>query len=275
MARRKRLDHEIKRDRALILERVSFGVPAPEIFEEVNKQYAEVRDAQSGRIVREDRRITRQAFQRDLDLVLDQYVEVAKENADRLRAIELKKLFKQEAELWAEWERSKKDEVIDTYEAYTSAAEIQLAKAQQRDPKPDQVRSTRKTKGKVGDVSIMAEMRKLSESRRRLLGLDLEKPANRPGADDLPPLSAEEAGVTLIGLLAAGLKQFDALLAQGKLPEGKPVPAALLPAGVEFKGPVIDVQREPEPGAEAGPSDDDIIEALQRGGNAPLGGGTR
>lgn len=97
--------------------------------------------------------------------------------------------------------------------------------------------------------------------------LDTKRPE-----DELPDMDPAEAGALLMGLMGKALERFDKALANGTLPQGVPIPRTLLLDGFEppegmiirENTPVV-IEVEPEP---SGLSDDEILDALQQGGEA-------
>jgi hypothetical protein len=280
MAKRKRTEAEIARDRDALERMMHEGRIVPEMFAAINAQYAEVRDARTGAVVTPSRQITRQAFQKDVQLVQERLVERADNDKNAERGRELRRLFALEMLAMKGWDASWGVEETSTTEIYASVTELRIAQIQGRDPVMDKQKTVVKRKKLAGDVSWISEMRKLSRERRDLLGLDLTKPTNRPPPDEQEQMEPAEAGALLMGLLGKALDRFDEAVKTGALPKGLPVPRALLPEG--FEPPpgmevseafgVIDVEAESV--TDAGPDEDAIVATLEAeagrgGGGAP------
>lgn len=92
---------------------------------------------------------------RDMKEILAEWRESAIRDFDEARQIELNRLFKIEAELWAAWEKSKQDATSETEEISQAGK-----------------RTTKKKEGQTGDPRYLSLVFQCIDKRTKLLGLD-------------------------------------------------------------------------------------------------------
>lgn len=111
----------------------------------------------------------------DLKKLRKQWVEETKTERGEAIARELKRLDRQEEELWGEWQRSKDNATTKTTETIIIKLNGKKKKLEVKASKQDAVRVTDKIEGRTAQAAYMKLIQDIGVARRDLLGLDPPK----------------------------------------------------------------------------------------------------
>lgn len=126
-------------------------------------------------------KVSRQTVERDIAAVAEEWRAgiVGKRHIRQMRKVRAAE--RRNAELQAEWERSKLDKQRRREKAKQKGAALLPDGSPDPNPQPDETEAEQSTEGQIGNVALMAEQRKNDEFIARMLRLEEPKDINLSG----------------------------------------------------------------------------------------------